>query len=437
MECILSMTVHRGQLIPSIEAFLLLEPILYSSLPVEQAIEGIGTLRNCDREGASEIFQDLVHQGFIALCSFPIQLREYNGVKAFIRREPVRVREDAWLMSSVQDSYFPDRINVDHAQTAVDIGGHLGSYTLFLKHRNPGMRIVAVEVEDQNAELLALNVSTLPGVFPYHAACTYSGDDFVLLKARDWSSWNMRVPANAIPTTLREGFNPLPPQKIQVPGITLEDIIKQHGFERINILKLDCEGCEYDVLMNASDHVLSRIDYIVGEIHCSWEEFEKRGGQRLREHFNFLEQRTEKQDLGMFCAENKAKPANTGPAIAVDRPVGSQSAQVAERSVEVLVALNKHHQYLRDAQTMADAEFKAPLTTVPGIGFLIRTLYRVLRLGRSQYKQSEVNTAAINEIGRLTDSVLTLHQMIGQQALELEQQKQVIAELSRKLDEVR
>ena len=47
--------------------------------------------------------------------------------------------------------------------------------------------------------------------------------------------------------------------------MTLEDLMQQHGLDRIDVLKLDCEGSEFSILGQTSS--LDRIGIIVGEYH--------------------------------------------------------------------------------------------------------------------------------------------------------------------------
>jgi hypothetical protein len=52
-----------------------------------------------------------------------------------------------------------------------------------------------------------------------------------------------------------------------VTPITLDEIMAQEDLAAIDILKLDCEGCEHSVLGTAEADVLKRIRFIVGEYH--------------------------------------------------------------------------------------------------------------------------------------------------------------------------
>lgn len=62
-------------------------------------------------------------------------------------------------------------------------------------------------------------------------------------------------------------------QSICVEAVSLEEIMRRQGIEKVDLLKMDCEGCEYDVLMNLKREELAKIRSMVVEYH--------NGGERL------------------------------------------------------------------------------------------------------------------------------------------------------------
>lgn len=56
-------------------------------------------------------------------------------------------------------------------------------------------------------------------------------------------------------------------ERITVESGTLEDVFNENKINKIDILKIDCEGCEYDVLLNSPNKVFQRIKNIVFEYH--------------------------------------------------------------------------------------------------------------------------------------------------------------------------
>lgn len=56
---------------------------------------------------------------------------------------------------------------------------------------------------------------------------------------------------------------------IPIPKVTLEDIISKYDEETF-VLKMDCEGCEYDVLLSTSDKILKKFDFMLIEFHSGF-----------------------------------------------------------------------------------------------------------------------------------------------------------------------
>ncbi|MGC8622558.1 MAG: FkbM family methyltransferase [Candidatus Micrarchaeia archaeon] len=56
---------------------------------------------------------------------------------------------------------------------------------------------------------------------------------------------------------------------------SLDKIVKNFGLKHA-VLKVDCKGCEYLLLLNASDAVLQAFDQIILEYHYGYKNLEKR-----------------------------------------------------------------------------------------------------------------------------------------------------------------
>ena len=62
-----------------------------------------------------------------------------------------------------------------------------------------------------------------------------------------------------------------------IPLLTLEQILEQNNVgQRKTVLKMDCEGCEYDVILSASDSVLRRFSNILIEYHYGFNDIKER-----------------------------------------------------------------------------------------------------------------------------------------------------------------
>jgi len=52
-----------------------------------------------------------------------------------------------------------------------------------------------------------------------------------------------------------------------VPALPLEAVLAAHNLGKVDLLKLDCEGAEYEILIGGSFSVLAKIDRIIMEYH--------------------------------------------------------------------------------------------------------------------------------------------------------------------------
>ena len=62
-------------------------------------------------------------------------------------------------------------------------------------------------------------------------------------------------------------------KRIQI--VTLEDIVKKYNIKE-GVLKMDCEGCEYSIILNADNAVLRRFNQIMVECHYGYKNIEKK-----------------------------------------------------------------------------------------------------------------------------------------------------------------
>jgi len=76
-----------------------------------------------------------------------------------------------------------------------------------------------------------------------------------------------------------------------VSGTTLCDIIETYGLMHIDLLKLDCEGAEYEILLETPADILMKIQRIRMELHPSRKHSRAEVLGRL-------------QDLGFSCVKN-------------------------------------------------------------------------------------------------------------------------------------
>ena len=153
---------------------------------------------------------------------------------------------------------FVDR-EYDHAMLAgihpkqiIDAGAHIGSVSILFAVRFPDARIIAIEPDPKNFELLKLNTKCYENIIPINAAL-WCEDTQVGLSNPDGTSWAFRVD---------EGN-----KTGNVKAVTLSTLLNEFGILKVDILKMDVEGAEKEIFENTASDWLPRVRILCIELH--------------------------------------------------------------------------------------------------------------------------------------------------------------------------
>lgn len=167
------------------------------------------------------------------------------------------------FMADVYDIHHLLKI-LPEQPTVVDIGANAGYFDILLLSKLKKAHIYAYEPLPGNMgmaqSIIQNNSWTLPMLSFHQMAVTGTPKATMDLYVEDTS--NNQVVASAF-----SNFNKRNNSKISVPCISFTDIINQNNLLTIDLLKLDCEGSEYDILYNTDESLIKRIKIIVAEVH--------------------------------------------------------------------------------------------------------------------------------------------------------------------------
>jgi FkbM family methyltransferase len=137
-----------------------------------------------------------------------------------------------------------------NVRVIVDCGANIGITSLFLAARYPAAKIMSVEPPPENFALLKTNVAKIPRILPIRACVTGTPQSVVRFTA-DHAAWGNHIATDA--------------DGVLVPAITIDELCRRNGIEKIDLLKLDIEGAEEQVLENGT--FLDRTEHIIVELH--------------------------------------------------------------------------------------------------------------------------------------------------------------------------
>jgi FkbM family methyltransferase len=167
-----------------------------------------------------------------------------------------------------QDEYQVGVLQSHQVRTILDIGAHVGSFTVLCHHYWPDARIVAVEPHPESFELLVRNTAHIPkeNLTLINAAVAPESGRCILSSPVSHSRVSEYIPKELESIEPRHSCFGL-----QVDCISPKDPWKKLGdvgIDEIDLLKLDCEGAEYLIISEfVALGLMERIGWIGGEWH--------------------------------------------------------------------------------------------------------------------------------------------------------------------------
>lgn len=156
------------------------------------------------------------------------------------------------------DREYADYFPFYQKNIIVDAGAHYGYFSLFAAcNSDPESQVFSVEASEENFTAMKRNFNQNPSLktSPILAALSDRNNAVDLLKGK---SINNTLVKNPLLTGART---------TQVNGLTLDQLFIQLNIQRIDFLKMDIEGAEYQVLRATSEETFKKIKVISMEFH--------------------------------------------------------------------------------------------------------------------------------------------------------------------------
>lgn len=158
-------------------------------------------------------------------------------------------------------------IDVAKYEIVIDIGAHIGLFSVFLGLLNPRCQIFSFEMDANNFKNLKKNIDTcnVKNVIPFNNAV--SSKSQLINYYNDSSSSSdfsiKKISFSGKRPWLKRNLNPTG----KVKSITLNEIIEKNNIDCIDFLKIDCEGAEHEIIYSTTEKNLKKIKRMGGEYH--------------------------------------------------------------------------------------------------------------------------------------------------------------------------
>lgn len=154
------------------------------------------------------------------------------------------------------NEYFGPEFGIKKYDIVVDIGAHIGVFAVYAAKNVSKGKVFAYEPNKENYNILLKNKSlnNLNNIFPFNLAISDKKGKLDLFISKLSNATHSIYEADS-------------KKKTKVEAITLKDIFAMNKLKRINYLKIDAEGAEYNILLNTPAKIIKKIDKIVLEYH--------------------------------------------------------------------------------------------------------------------------------------------------------------------------
>lgn len=135
----------------------------------------------------------------------------------------------------------------------IDCGANIGLTSVFWKNKYPASKIISIEPEKNNFEILSKNMGNYDNTVLYNNGI-----------------WNKAARLKIVDPGLGEwGFMVQETEEEidAIRAVSIKDIMLQNDIETIDILKIDIEGSEKELFESDYDYWLPRTKVIIIELH--------------------------------------------------------------------------------------------------------------------------------------------------------------------------
>ena len=173
-------------------------------------------------------------------------------IKIRVRSTDLMALTNVWMINE----YDVEDFEINTNDTVIDIGAHIGLFSLLVSQLCKTGKILSFEPVSENFDLLVSNLKLnhIKNILPFNMAVSKNSGRLDLFLNNDQS-------AHSIFSKSSESIN--------VESTSLQKIFEENKISSCKLLKLDCEGAEYEIIDSLPLEYLDKIQNMVIEYHLA------------------------------------------------------------------------------------------------------------------------------------------------------------------------
>jgi len=162
----------------------------------------------------------------------------------------------------IREDYFHKGVSLRQGDTVIDIGAHFGSFSAIASKKiGPTGKVIAFEPNPEIYPRLAHNIAinSLGNVVLHNEAVSGENGKLVLLLQQRSSLATVYSEVDGEDRVSQS-------TRVSVPARSMRSILRSVGGP-VDLLKIDCEGAEYDIFDSLDQECISCVRQIAMEVH--------------------------------------------------------------------------------------------------------------------------------------------------------------------------
>ena len=208
------------------------------------------------KRGSAQLFSSIVRGKRSKLA-----IKAFDEIKVAYRENSA---DEAVLAHSFQDDiFFPavPEYTPGRGDVIIDVGAHIGTFSLLAASKVGDGMVYAIEASKESYNYLRVNSALNPSlnISPHHLALSDRPGTVTLYHASgNWGHSMVKKQSDSSET---------------VQAQTLSGFLEEYSIDHCHLMKMNCEGAEFPVILGTPERVLNKIGVIIILYHCDfWKE---------------------------------------------------------------------------------------------------------------------------------------------------------------------
>ncbi len=143
-------------------------------------------------------------------------------------------------------------------ETIIDAGANIGLAAIFYANKYPKSKIISIEPEQSNYDLLKENTQNYENIITYNNALSNVSDQNLAIVDNGYGNWGFMT--EPLTDSLKNKVS-------SIKSITVHEIMNEYNWETIDLVKIDIEGYEKELFEKNIESWLPYVRCLIIELH--------------------------------------------------------------------------------------------------------------------------------------------------------------------------